>query len=123
MSWCAKKQNLVARSSTESKYRALALSTTKVTWLQHLFREIQVSQSHCPIIWCDNIGTTCLAMNPVFHSRTKHIEIDLHFIRDKILLQDFEVGYVPTHDQIANLFTKPLSYSRFHWLRIKLNVG
>lgn len=109
ISWCAKKQKLVAHFSTESEYRALA----EVWWLQHLPYELHIPQSTCLIIWCDNISTTSFAMNPVFHSHTKHIELDLHFVHDKILLCDLQVHFVPTHDQIADIFTKPLSASRF----------
>uniref|UniRef100_A0A803PDQ6 Reverse transcriptase Ty1/copia-type domain-containing protein n=1 Tax=Cannabis sativa TaxID=3483 RepID=A0A803PDQ6_CANSA len=83
--WSAKKQHVVARSSTESEFRALANAATEVQWLLSLLSELQISQSKPPVLWVDNQGVTALAANPVFHARCKHIEIDLHFVRDQIL--------------------------------------
>ena len=71
---------------------------------------------------CDNLGVAALASNLVFHARTKHVEIDLHFIRDMVLQQRLEIRYVSTEDQIADLFTKSLSVARFLKLKHKLHV-
>ena len=68
------------------------------------------------------MSATELAKNHVFHSRTKHIEIDVHFIRDKVLSGDLKICYVPSEDQIADILTKPLSSPQFNYLRDKLNV-
>ena len=75
-----------------------------------------------PVIWCDNVSAKELAHNPVFHLRTKHIEIDLHFIKDKVLVGDLKILYVPSAEQIANIMTKPLNSFQFIYLRNKLNV-
>ena len=75
ISWSSKKQHVVARSSTESEYRALAHAAAEITWLQSLLTELPVPQHSCPIIWCDNLGAASLASNLVVHARTKHIEI------------------------------------------------
>lgn len=83
ISWSAKKQAVVARSNTESKYRALAQAAIEIVWLQSLFFEIGVVLHQRSIIWCDNMGAGSLASNPVFHARTKHIEVDVHFVREK----------------------------------------
>ena len=80
VSWSSKKQHVVARSSTESEYRAFAHTAAEITWLQSLLTELHVPQQNCPIIWCDNIGATSLASNLVAHAITKHIEIDIHFV-------------------------------------------
>ncbi|KAM6555161.1 hypothetical protein CsatB_015923 [Cannabis sativa] len=122
ISWSSRKQKSVARSSTEAEYRSLAQACTKVTWLQSLFTEIGVEHNRTAIIWCDNSGARQLASNPVFHSRTKHIEIDVHFIRDKVSNKSVEVRYIPTEEQIADILTKPLPITTFHYLKDKLTV-
>ena len=81
VAWSARKQKVVARSSAESEYRSLASAATEIMWLQSLFTELGLPKLVVvPIIWCDNIGAASLASNPVFHARTKHIEVDVHFI-------------------------------------------
>lgn len=86
ISWSARKQPTVSRSSTEAEYKALANGAAKATWVQSLLRELQVSQSRPPILWCDNLGATYLTANPVFHGRAKHIEVDFHFVKEKVAL-------------------------------------
>ncbi|KAH9727669.1 retrovirus-related pol polyprotein from transposon RE1 [Citrus sinensis] len=121
ISWSSKKQSVVTKSSAESEYRALAAAVSEITWLKSLFLEIGLCCDEKPIIWCDNVSAAELARNPVFHSRTKHIEIDLHFIRDKVLAGDLKILYVPSTEQIADILTKPLNSSQFNYLRLKLN--
>ena len=77
--WSSHKQTIVARSSTKSEYRVIALARAKIIWLQSLFQEIDILLSSCHVLWCDNLGATSLASNPVFHQRTKHIEVNMHF--------------------------------------------
>jgi hypothetical protein len=81
ISWSAKKQHIVSRSSTEAEYRSLSLTTAELFWLRMLLKELQISLPSPPVIWCDNSSALALASNPVFHARTKHIEVDVHFIR------------------------------------------
>ena len=73
-------------------------------------------------LWCDNLSAAHLARNPVFHSRAKHIELDLHFIRDKVLHNELIVSYIPSTEQVADILTKNLSSSQFCNLRTKLLV-
>ncbi|KAJ3686759.1 hypothetical protein LUZ61_015923 [Rhynchospora tenuis] len=122
ISWSAKKQHTVSRSSTEAEYRGLAITCTELLWVQFLLQELHVSLSSPPVMWCDNIGATFLASNPMFHSRTKHVEIDFHFVREKVAAKTLLVRYLCSADQLADIMTKPLSTARFQFLRHKLNV-
>ncbi|KAK9078942.1 hypothetical protein SSX86_003001 [Deinandra increscens subsp. villosa] len=122
ISWSSKKQHTVARSSTESEYRALAHTAAELRWIMSLLSELRVSLSFPPTLWCDNIGATYLAANPILHQRTKHLEIDLHFIRDMVLSRTLTVKYVSTNSQFADVLTKGLMADRFNDLRIKLSV-
>ncbi|KAM6586682.1 hypothetical protein CsatA_009287 [Cannabis sativa] len=122
ISWSAKKQQVVARSSTESEFRALANTAAKIKWLHSVLHELQVHLPAAPIIWVDNQRAASLAANPVFHARSKHIEIDLHFVRDQILAKEIEVRYVPSIDQMADILTKTLFTDRFLYLKSKLKV-
>ena len=84
ISWKSGKQRTVTHSSTEAEYKALADGTVEVIWLQYLLTDLQISSISAPIIWCDNLGATYLSVNPVFHARTKHIEVNYHFVRDRV---------------------------------------
>ncbi|GKV41335.1 hypothetical protein SLEP1_g48881 [Rubroshorea leprosula] len=84
VSWGAKKQNTVACSSAKVEYRALASTTAELTWLAFLLRDLGICLSQPSILFCDNISALYMSYNPVFHARTKHIEIDYHFVREKV---------------------------------------
>ena len=122
ISWCAKKQPIVSRFSTEAEYRALAMLTTELYWLSMLFKELHVPLPTVPKIWCDSLGALALASNPICHAQTKHNEVDYHFIREKVLNKDISVHYLSTHDQLADIFTKGLPSSRFLFFCDKLMV-
>jgi hypothetical protein len=74
-----------------------------------LFKELRIVLSAPPVLWCDNISALALASNPVFHARTKHIEVDYHFVREKVLNRDILIKFISTSDQVADIFTKGLS--------------
>ncbi|OIT19116.1 retrovirus-related pol polyprotein from transposon tnt 1-94, partial [Nicotiana attenuata] len=93
-----------------------------ITWIELLLRESGCFTSSIPILWCDNLSATYLTANPIFHSRTKHMEIDFHFVRDKVRAKSLSVRYVSSHDQVADALTKPLSKVRFLDLKSKLTV-
>ena len=80
ISWSSRKQATVSRSSTKAEYKSLANATAEVTWVETILKELGVKVKETPCLWCDNMGATYLSANPVFHARTKHIEIDFHFV-------------------------------------------
>ncbi|GKV48156.1 hypothetical protein SLEP1_g54984 [Rubroshorea leprosula] len=123
ISWRAAKQKAVARSSTEAEYRALAATASEVIWISHLLSELGVSPPASPAIFCDNVGATYLSLNPVMHSRMKHIAIDLHFVRDLVDKRLLHVSHISSHDQLADGLTKSLSTARFSTLRSKIGVA
>uniref|UniRef100_A0A2N9HT16 Reverse transcriptase Ty1/copia-type domain-containing protein n=1 Tax=Fagus sylvatica TaxID=28930 RepID=A0A2N9HT16_FAGSY len=123
ITWSAKKQLTVSCSSTEAKYRALASASAELCWLCTLVKDLGIFLFDPPILWCDNVSALAIALNPVFHARTKHIEVDFHFIRERVIRKDLQVKFVSTVDQLANIFTKGLSSPRFQDLQSKLLVS
>ncbi|KAL5766683.1 hypothetical protein ACOSP7_017300 [Xanthoceras sorbifolium] len=107
----------------EVEYRALSEASTEVLWLCSLFQELGIKLAGTPILWYDNTGASSIAHNPVFHQRTKHIEVDIHFIREKIAAGSLVVQYIPTASQKADVFTKALPHARFAILCSKLNLA
>jgi histone deacetylase 1/2 len=122
IAWSACKQATVSRSSTEAEYKAVANATVEIIWVQSLLRELRVSQPRPPIIWCDNIGATYLSSNPVFHARTKHIEVDYHFVRERVAQKLLQIKFISSKDQLADIFIKPLSLPLFKGCRRNLNL-
>jgi hypothetical protein len=84
ITWSAIKQATVSHGSTEAEYKVVANATVELIWVQCLLLELGISQRQPPVLWCDNIGATYLSSNPVFHARTKHIEVDYHFVREHV---------------------------------------
>jgi histone deacetylase 1/2 len=121
VSWGSKKQPLVARSSTEAEYRSMANTTADLLWIQSLLHELHIPFLP-PTLLCDNLSAVSLAHNPVLHSKTKHLGLDIHFVREKVLSKKLQVLHVPASDQLADPLTKPLSSTNFADLRSKLKV-
>jgi hypothetical protein len=122
ITWSAKKQLTVSRSSTEAEYRALVSTSAELRWLRTLVKDLGIYFYDPPILWCDNVSALGIASNPVFHARTKHIEVDFHFIRERVIRKDLQVKFVSTVDQLADIFTKELPSPRFQDLQSKLLV-
>ena len=122
VSWSAKRQTVVSRSSAEAEYRAVANGVAEATWLRQLLQELHASPSRCTVVYCDNISAVYLSTNPIQHHRTKHVEIDLHFVREKVAIGHVRVLHVPTTSQFADIFTKGLPSSVFNEFRSSLNI-
>ncbi|GKD34146.1 retrotransposon protein, putative, ty1-copia subclass, partial [Tanacetum coccineum] len=97
----------LSRSSIEAEYKALANATSEATWVQYLLKELDVRQSRPLNLWCDNLGATYLTDNLVFHARTKHIEVDFHFVREKVAMGTLDVRFISYGDHIEYGLTKP----------------
>ena len=108
ISWKSKKQNIVARSSAKAEYRAMAAATYEFTWLRQLLLHLKIGDIHETKLTCDNQAALHIVSNSVFHERIKHIEIDCHFVREKVLSGEITTGFFKSSNQLAGLFTKSL---------------
>ena len=100
----------------------MANATAEIIWIHSLLQELGISQSQSPIVWCDNIGATYLSANPVFHARTKHIEVDYHFVRERVSQKQLQIKFISSKDQLADIFTKPLPLPQFEHCRRNLTL-
>jgi histone deacetylase 1/2 len=122
VAWSAKKQDTVSRSSTEAEYKAVANATAELIWVEGLLKDIGVPTVSTLVLWCDNVGATYLSSNPVFHARTKHIEIDYHFVRERVARKLLRIQFISSRDQLADIFTKPLPLPLFQECKRNLNM-
>jgi hypothetical protein len=121
VSWASKKQNSVALSTVEAEYIDAGHCCVQLLWMRQTLRNYGYQLSKVPLL-CDNESAICMADNPVEHSRTKHIDIWYHFLRDHQQKGDIEIAYVNTNNQLADIFTKPLDEKTFSKLRNELNI-
>ncbi|MCH89412.1 retrovirus-related Pol polyprotein from transposon TNT 1-94, partial [Trifolium medium] len=122
ISWRTKKQLTVSRSSSEAEYRALAAATCELQWLMYLFKDLHISSFKLPVLYCDNQSAVHIAANPVFHERTKHLEIDCHLVREKLHAGLMKLLPVASKHQLADFFTKALLPQPFNLLVSKLGL-
>ena len=121
MSWHSKKQNSVALSTVEAEYVAAGSCCAQILWMKQHLSDFGVNLGTVPIM-CDNTSAICITKNPVMHSRTKHIEIRHHFIRDQYQNGSIMLEYINTSDQLADIFTKALPKESFFYIRMRLGI-
>jgi hypothetical protein len=118
VSWSARKQPTVARSSTKAEYKAMANATAEIIWIQSLLQELGIRSPPAAVLWCDNLGESYLSANPIFHARMKHIEIDYHFVRERVVEKKLHIKFISTGDQIADGLTKQLvSWKHYEYVK------
>ncbi|GJS97167.1 ribonuclease H-like domain-containing protein [Tanacetum coccineum] len=122
LSWSAKRQHTISRSSAEAEYRGVANVVAETAWIRNLLRELHSPLLTATLVYCDNVSAVYMSANPVQHQRTKHIEIDIHFVRDMIKAGHVRVLHVPSRFQYADIFTKGLPSALFEDFRSSLSV-
>ena len=120
ISWKSKKQDHVSKSSTESEYRAMSTTCSEILWLRGLLAKIGCVQSKPTPLHADNTSAIQITANPVFHERTKHIEVDCHSIREVLDRCIISLPHISTALQIANVFTKAMTRQCHQFLIGKL---
>ncbi|GKA87930.1 ribonuclease H-like domain-containing protein [Tanacetum coccineum] len=122
LSWSSKRQPTLSRSSAEAEYRGVANAVAETCWLRNLLRELHTPLSSATLVYCDNVSAVYLSCNPVQHQRTKHIEIDIHFVRDLVVVGQVRVLHVPSRYQFEDISTKGLPSALFEEFRSSLSV-
>ncbi|KAI3723537.1 hypothetical protein L2E82_35180 [Cichorium intybus] len=122
VSWSSKRQHTISRSSAEAEYRGVANAVAETSWLRNLLLELHVPVTKAFVIYCDNVSAVYLSGNPVQHQRTKHVKIDIHFVREKVRVGHIRVLHVPAAYQYADIFTKGLPRPLFESFRTSLSV-
>jgi len=122
ISWSSKKQPVVALSTAEAEYIAATSCATQTVWLRRILEVMHQNQNTPTEIYCDNKSAIALSKNPVFHGRSKHIDIRFHKIRELIAEKEVVIEYCPTEEQIADIFTKPLKTESFYKLKKMLGM-
>ena len=123
ISWSAQRHETVSKSSTEAEYRTMSAATSEIVWLQNLLKVMGLQQQRLPLLLFDNLSAVCLTTNPRFHKRSKHFDIDYHYVRERVALKALEVKHIPASLQLADVFTKSLSQEPFFKWRNKLGVS
>ena len=116
VSWKSRKQTSVALSTAEAEYMALSGATQEVSWMRQLLLDLKYGPITPTLIYEDNQSSICMAKNPLFHGRTKHIGIRYHFVREQVKKKNVEIIYCPSEEMIADMLTKGLSQVKFEKL-------
>ena len=123
ISWGNKKKSAVALSSTEAEYRGISITTCETVWLKRILKDLGVPIKDPILLYCDNMSSIHLARNPVFHARTKHIEVHYHFIRECVLARDVDLQHIGTNLQTIDIFTKALGFNKLWQFTIDLGLS
>ena len=123
VSWLSKKQSSISLSTAEAEYIAAAACCTQVLWMKQTLHDVHITFEDPILILYDHTSAISISKNPVMHSKTKHIPIKYHFVREQVLNKTIKLDYVGTKDQVADIFTKPLPKEAFEYLRKKLGVA
>lgn len=122
LSWKTKKQSIVSRSSVKVEYQSMTVATCELLWLRALFKDLTIIY-HLPMtVFYDNQVAIHIAANPIFHERTKYIEVDYHFIRDHLVAKDISTANVSTTLQVIDIFIKALGRDHFLIFLCKLGI-
>jgi len=113
VSWSSKWQPTVSQSSAEAEYRVVANTASECIWLRQLLGELHCGISKATVAYCDNVSAVYMSSNLIHHKRTKHIELDIHFVRERVQLDDLRVLHVPTGEQFTDIMTKGLPTATF----------
>eukprot|EP00253_Pinus_taeda_P003583 PITA_03583 len=121
-SWCSRKHKSVALSSSEAEYMAASTASCEAIWLRKLLVNLFRRNMEATRIMCDNQSCIKLSENPIFHDRSKHIDIRCHFVRDCVQRGAVQLSYTPTGEQVADILTKALGKSKFDYFREKMGM-
>lgn len=122
VSWSSKRHPTISRSSAEAEYRGVANAVSETTWIRTLLLELKIPLQRATVVYCDNVSAIYLSSNPVQHQRTKLVEIDIHFVREKVEIGQVRVLHVPSAQKFADVFTKGLSLALFLDFKNSLSV-
>ena len=122
VTWRSEKQSVVTRSSAQAEYRTMSHGVAEIMWIRNLLGELGFAVSNPMSLYCDNKVAINIVANPILHDRTKHIEVDKHFIREKLVNAEVCTPYVSSEEQLADIFTKGLHHVRHKDLCDKLGM-
>jgi len=122
ISWCAKKQPVLALSTCEFEYIAGCMAACQAVWLKNILKEMDIEVSRPITLFIDNKSAINLARNPVLHGRSKHIDAKFHFLREQVNKEALQIVHCSTELQLADMFTKPLKVDRFIKLRSLISI-
>lgn len=122
MSWKTKKQKTVSKSSAESEYRSMSTAAGEIVWIEGILKDLSLAVDLPIVLHCDNKAAQHIAAHPVYHERTKHLNIDCHYVRERIDEGFIKTAYVQSSQQIADVLTKPLGELQHRTLSFKLGL-